>query len=100
MPAKPSFRYHAKAHALSGRVERPIQRTIEAQAATTLPATGGHSHTRTEHYRIDGIVSFKVGYSHVSGSEQVEDNKTIYPTLATATIEGLNILDFVTADRI
>ena len=100
MPANSSFRYHANAHVLSGLIQRPMQQIIEVQADTTLPATGGHSHTRAEYFRFDGIVSFRAGYSHVSGSEQVEDNKTIYTTLATATIEGLNILDVVTADRI
>jgi hypothetical protein len=100
MPTDSSFRYHANAQALSGYLNRPVQRVIEVQAGTTLPATGGHSHTRVENYRFDGFVSFKAGYSHVSGSEKGEDNKTIYTTLATTTVEGLNILDVVTADRI
>lgn len=100
MAANPSFRYHANAHVLSGHIQRPMQRMIEVQAGTTLPATGGHSNSRAENFQLDRFVSFKAGYSHVSGGEKVENNKIIHTTLATARVEGLNILDMATADRI
>lgn len=100
MVAKPSFRYHANAHVLSGRIERPRHYKIEAQASTALPATGGHGQSSVEDFRINGILSFSRGYSHVSGGEEVENGKTIHTSRVTAVVERLNVLQFVTADRI
>src|SRR5579859_766982 len=95
-----SFNYHASAHALSGQLTRPENHLIQVQAGTALPSTGGQHASRVENFRYGGTVSFTAGHSHVSGSEKIEKNKTIHTTLATTAIEGLNILDMVTADRI
>ncbi|HET8923096.1 MAG TPA: hypothetical protein VFN26_08900 [Candidatus Acidoferrum sp.] len=94
------FHYHANAHVLSAHFTRPILHDIPVQAATSLPTTGGVGSARVENFRFNEHISFKAGYSHVSGSEKVENNKIIHTTMATAVIEGLNILDMVTADRI
>ncbi len=94
------FHYHANAHVLSGRFTRPLQHVIEVQAATSLPTIGGMGSARVENFRFNEHASFKAGYSHVSGSEKEQKGKTIYTTLATAVVEGLNILEVVTADRI
>src|SRR5579863_4492949 len=100
------YHYHAGAHALSGQFWRPFQRVIEVQAASVLPSIGGLGNSRAENFKLDDVVSFKAGYSHVLGSKKEElDNpgkikKTLYTTRVTATIEALNILDVVTADRI
>lgn len=94
------FHYHASAHALSGELTRPVQRLIEVQAGISLPSTGGAGSASVENFRFDEVVSFKRGYSHVSGSEKREGNKTTHTTHATAVVEGLNILDVVTADRV
>jgi hypothetical protein len=54
-----------------------------------------------EDFRFNQFVSFKAGYSQVSGSEKIEDGEVVaYTTLATAVLEGFNVLDVVTADRI
>jgi hypothetical protein len=94
------FHYHASAHALSGELTRPVQRMIEVQAGISLPSTGGVGSSFVENFRVDEVVSFKRGYSHVSGSVKEENNRRIHTTHATAAVEGLNILDVVTADRI
>jgi hypothetical protein len=94
------FHYHASAHALSGQFTRPIQHVIEVQAATTLPTIGGHGHSRVDDFRFNHFVSFKAGYTHVSGSEQREADKVFHTTLVTATLEGLNFFDVLTADRL
>jgi len=95
-----SFLYHASAFALSGHLKRPAEHLIEVQAGSTLPTTGGQGSARVENFRLDQMISFKAGYSRVSGSEKVENGKVIHTTLATVTIEGLNIFDVVTADRV
>jgi hypothetical protein len=100
MTAHRQFHYHASANAFSGILTRPVQRVIEVQAGTSLPSTGGVGSSHVENFRVDEVVSFKRGYSQVSGSAKKENNKTIHTTHATAAIEGLNILDVVTADRI
>lgn len=103
MPAHDYFHYHASGHAFSGELIRPVQRIIPVQAGITLPTTGGVGAAHVENFRLDEVVSFRRGSAHVSGSikEDKEDkDKIIHTTHATATIEGLNILDIVTADRI
>lgn len=97
---KRTFHYNACAHAFSGRFTRPVQHDIEVQAPVALPTTGGHGNSRIENFRVKEFASFKVAYSHVSGSEHKDGDKVFHTTLATATIEGLNILDVITADRV
>jgi len=100
MTAHRHFHYHASAHAMSGELTRPVQRVIEVQAGISLPSTGGVGSSHVENFRVDEVVSFKRAYSHVAGSVKEENNKKIHTTHATATVEGLNILDVVTADRV
>lgn len=102
MPEKSprNFYFHANAHVLSGQLTRPIQHVIEVQAATSLPTIGGVGSARVDNFRFNEHVSFRAGYSHVSGSKKEEHDKISYTTMATAVVEGLNILDVVTADRI
>lgn len=92
------FHFHAEAHAFSGRFHRPIPYPIEAQASVSLPTIGGHAHARVENFRAEHLARFKSAFCHVSGSWH-DDHKAV-TTHSTATIEGLNILDFITAERI
>jgi len=99
--ARLPFLFHASALALSGHLTRPIEHVIEVQAGTALPITGGHGSAHVENFRFNQTVSFKAGYSEVSGSEKIVDGKIVaFTTLSTAVLEGLNIQDVVTADRI
>jgi hypothetical protein len=97
---KRTFHYNACALALSGHFHRPIHHDIEVQAPVSLPTIGGHGSSRVENFRVKEFASFKAGYSHVSGSEHREGDKIFHTTLSTSTVEGLNILDVVTADRV
>ncbi|HTX16269.1 MAG TPA: choice-of-anchor P family protein [Candidatus Baltobacteraceae bacterium] len=92
------YHYNAHGHAFSARFDRPVQHLIDVQAASSLPTIGGHGNSRVNDFRFQEFVSFKTAYSHVSGSQKHEDGT--YTTLATSTVEGLNILDIVTADRV
>lgn len=96
-PKKP-YRYNAHGHGLSAQFHRPVEHFIEVQAASSLPTTGGHSTSRVDNFRFQELISFKSAYSHVSGSLNPADGS--YTSLATATVEGLNVQDVVTADRI
>jgi hypothetical protein len=92
------FHFHAEAHAFSGQFQRPIPYPIAAQATVSLPSIGGHAHSRVENFTADHLVRFTSAHSHVSGSWM--DNNKIVTTNATTVIEGLNILDYIKADRI
>ncbi len=91
------FHFHALGHALSGTFHRPFAHSIDAQAATSLPSIGGYANARVENFRAHHFASFKAGHSHVSGS-WMDDTSVV--TITTAILEGLNILDFITADRV
>jgi hypothetical protein len=93
----PSFHYHAEGHAFSGHFTRPLTQQIEALAGVSLPLSGGHGRSHAEEFSIGQMVSVKKAYSHVSGS-QGNDKK--YNSHTTVVLEGVNILDVVTADRI
>src|SRR5580704_12321411 len=95
---KKTYHYNAHAFGLSAQFDRPVQRQIEVQAATALPISGGHGNSRINNFKFEEFVAFDAAYSHVSGSQNKKDES--YTTLVTSTIEGLNILDMVTADRL
>jgi hypothetical protein len=94
---KSRFYFHAGGHALSGEFRRPIRHLIAAQAATSLATIGGHARARAENFAADHLASFKLAHTHVSGSQK---DDTTWTTNVTSTVEQLNILDVVTADRI
>src|SRR5260370_38239922 len=93
------FHYHGTAHAMSLQFHRPVDHLIEVQAATSLPTTGGHGNARVDNFRFKDLVSFKAGYSHVSGSEQKDGDRVFPTTLVTSGVEELNLLKFVPANK-
>jgi hypothetical protein len=96
-----TFHYHACAHAFSGKFSRPFEHQIDALAGSVLPIIGGHGQARAENFQFREFLSFRKGYTHVSGAEQTEpDGVLSHNTLVTSTVEGLNLLDVLTADRI
>lgn len=96
-PTPHTFHYRACAHAFSGNITRPFQQELGILAPVVLPTIGGHGHNAAENFQFREFFSFKKGYTHVSGSQSDRDT---YDTLVTATVEGLNIFDVITADRI
>lgn len=91
------FHFQAGACAFSGTLHRPILCPVEAQAATSLPTIGGQVRSCVENFRADHLIRFAAAHCHVSGSWQDDE---IARTQSTPAIEGLNILDFVIANRI
>jgi len=95
---KTRFLYHADAVAATGHVTLPFSETMEIQAAVALPINGGHGSSRVERFRHRDIFSFERAESHVVGSFSEKDNA--HGTLASVIVEGLNILNVVTCERI
>ncbi|MGA2095790.1 MAG: hypothetical protein ABSH39_05780 [Candidatus Acidiferrum sp.] len=91
------YHFHAYGHAFSAHFNRPADVPIPAQAATALPSTGGFAHSRVDSFVESRLVSFKLGETHVSGSWE---QPTIVTTSVTAVLAGLNLLDFLTVEKI
>jgi len=90
--------YHADVNALGGRISSPFEQVVPTQAPLSLAASGGYASTNTEAFELKGILSFKKANSQVAGS--VSQKSGGWTTLATVAMEGLNVLDIVTADRV
>jgi hypothetical protein len=93
-----TFHYHACAHAFSANFTRPFHHQIDIQAQSALPVIGGHGNSRVEGFEFRDFISFKKGYSHVSGGHQADDDS--HNTLATAVLENLNMFDVLSVDRV
>jgi hypothetical protein len=95
-PVPSTFLYHAHASALGGAITRPVVQPINAPAVSVLTASGGYQSTVVDGYRLENILSFSKAVTQVSGSK----GSNAYNAFASVEIEGLNIENEVTADRI
>lgn len=96
VPRKHTF--HADVSAFGGQIEQPFERIITAQAPLTLPPDGGYVSARVDSFQVEGLFSFKHAYTQVSGI--VSKKKPGWTTLATSVIEGLNVAEILTCDRV
>jgi hypothetical protein len=96
--AKKVFYFHADANSLGGFIEKPFQKIIPSQASVSLPSVGGHATTRSEAFNFEGIISCRSAYTRVTGTELAPDGP--WSTTVTSVVEGLNILEVITAERL
>jgi hypothetical protein len=98
MADKPNkkFLYHAHTTALAGTLRKPFSEHIETQAGSALSVTGGVSNSRVEKFRHRDMLSCDAAYTTAVGHGE----GGLHTTLVTATVEYLNILNMVTADRV
>jgi hypothetical protein len=90
--------YYAEASVLSAGLEQPLKDEIKPRVHVKLPKDGHYQFKQADPFRFEGIVSYQSGYTQVAGHPS---SKTAgFTTLATSVLEGLNVLDVVTADRI
>jgi hypothetical protein len=90
--------YYSDAQLLKAEFKRPETRKIMPHMPLSLEGVDdGYSFQQVGQYTANGLVSFESGYTRVSGCQS---EKHGWVTLATAVVEGLNILDVITADRI
>jgi hypothetical protein len=97
---KPStHQYHAIAHALSGHLRHPVSQTIKEQAQVTIEGErGGHVTEQLRAFNLEGVLTFEKAHSRVSGSRSPKNSAWI--TLSTSIVEGLNVFEVITADRV
>jgi len=91
--------YHADVNALGGYLERPIEQIIPLQVPLSLSPSGGYGSAYAENFRLAGVISYKSAYTQVSGALSKKEGHG-WVTLATSVVEGLNVLNVITADRI
>jgi len=94
-----THRYHADATILSGHLKLPLVQQVEPQAHAHLREEGGYLSERSANYRLESVVSYKSAYTHVAGNRSTKPGQG-WTTLSTTVIEGLNVMEIVTADRI
>lgn len=92
--------YNAEATVLDGELHLPLAQKIRKQAHVKLCGTEpNYLSQRAKEYRLEGVISFQSAYTQVSGNPGRKEGVG-WSTLATSVIEGLNVLDVVTADRV
>lgn len=92
------YMYSASAYALAAEFERPKKHSLAPQASVVLAGHGGHGSQRIPGHKVDGLISFEEAYSEVGGS--YDDCHGLHTTHAWSVVEGLNIADMLTADRV
>lgn len=94
--------YHGAATLLEMELKEPFRENVRPQARVELRGEGERSHYEFKHagpFRLEGIASYQSGYTQVAGARSLKPQGR-YSTLVTSAIEGLNILDVLTADRV
>lgn len=100
--------YHAEAHVLSGHLDHPIKQPIEEYGRVLLENTRRES-LFTESVgetTVEDLIFFKAGRTRVAGT-QLNNKKDLWgndhsgwSTQSTSVLEGFNVLDVVTVDRL
>jgi len=90
--------YHVDAQLVNAEFKRPAARKIEEQGFLSLEGESDRFFfQKAQPFNTNGLISYESGYTRVAGSKS---DKHGWVTLATAVVEGLNILEVITADRI
>ncbi|HUK23694.1 MAG TPA: hypothetical protein VLV49_03870 [Terriglobales bacterium] len=100
--------YHAEAEVLSGELQHPIKQPLENYGRVAIEKTRreGHFSESVGETTVEGLISFKAAHTGVSGS-LLRNKKDLWGndhsgwvTLSTSVIEGLNVFEVITADRV
>lgn len=91
--------YHAEADIFKADLEQPFHEKVRPQASVKLHGESHYQFKYAPPFRLEGILSYQSGYTQVAGHCSSKPDHG-YATLTTSVIEGLNILEVLTADRI
>lgn len=95
------FRFHGHAIGAGGRIHHPFNEFVEIQAASALPEVGGHGSATSSNFRYRNILRFDHAHTEVTGSQtNGPDGKPVHKSLIRSSVEGLDIMGMVTADRV
>jgi len=90
--------YHAEATVLKASLKHPLEEKIHPRAHVKLPKDGRYDFKHAEPFRFEGVISYRNGYTQVAGHPS--SKKDGFATLVTSVLEGVNVLDVVTVDRV
>lgn len=88
--------FMASAFAIAGEVKEPVRQRIRKTVFTSLAPDGGSFEQDMREFRISSLLTFDSAHTQVAGSKTAE----VWRTSALSTIEGLNLFDVITADRV
>src|SRR5258705_3943923 len=89
--------FHAEGSALSGDLRAPIRQKIEPEnEVKPNDRRGGHLTRSVSNITVEGLISIKRAETRVSGS-MIKDK---WVTLATTILEGLNVFEVISVDRV
>ena len=91
--------YNADATIISGTLQLPLVQDCRSQARTSLPESGGYLSQHANSYQLESVVSYRSAYTQVAGNRSTKPGQG-WTTLTTSVVEGLNVMDVVTADRV
>jgi hypothetical protein len=99
-PIQRTFLYHADANAIGGTINRPFNGFVPSHTSISLPIVGGFLKKERKGRKWKDIVGYTNESTHVSGSKKDEPEGGPWTTQVSATIEGLKILEVITADKV
>jgi hypothetical protein len=91
------FLYRGFAVGLGGTLKRPFTEVVDGRASIALPIVGGYTADRIDNFRYRELISIKEVRTYATGNQSADGS---YHTVVSAVMEGLNILDFITADAV
>lgn len=101
-PGQSVHEYHAEAYVLSANLEQPLEQQVDPQGWVQIREVSDESLYKFQDlrsFRVQGVISYQGGYSQVAGHKNLKASQG-FTTLATGVVEGLNVLDVITADRV
>lgn len=94
----PTFLYHAEAVGASGHISLPVADSMPMQASIASSIGEGFGSVRVESFKHLEYLSLGPVESHVVASHSTKDRA--YGTLASVSLENLDILHVLTCDRL
>jgi hypothetical protein len=91
--------YHAEATILEGFLRLPIEREVKPLGMVALSEKGGYRTERVKDFHLEEVLSYRSAYTQVAGNHDVKPGHG-WATLTTVVVEGLNVLEVLTADRV
>jgi hypothetical protein len=91
--------YHSEAFVLQAQLKLPFAQQLAAQTHSRLNPEGGYVSQNSENFRLGGVFSFRSSHTQVAGNRDDKPDHG-WNTLATCVVEGLNVMEVLTADRI
>jgi hypothetical protein len=102
MPSGPArqHNYHAEAKILEGNLTLPlVQKVYPVGHTQHVGLEPGYKSIHSQDHRIEGVISIASSHSQVAGNPSTKPEGG-WSTISTTVIEGLNILEVITADRV